>query len=52
MLRKLLEKLYKWLEKYLYDEETRDELEHKCWKLESIVEELQDKYDDNTIYIY
>lgn len=51
-MRKLLEKLFKKLEKYLYEDTTRNELEKKCWRLEGIVKELQDKYDDDTSYIY
>ncbi len=43
---------YRWLENYLYDDETRDDLERKCNRLESIVKELQDKYDDDTYYLY
>ena len=28
------------------------ELEDKCYRLENIVEELQEKYQDETIYTY
>ncbi len=52
MLRKLLEKIYKHLERYLYDDMSYSELEDKCYRLENIVEELQEKYQDETIYTY
>lgn len=42
-MRKLLEKIYKWLEKYLYDDMTYEELESKCYRLENRVEELENE---------
>lgn len=47
MLRKLLEKLYKRLERYLYDDMTYEELENKCYRLENRIEELEEKYEDS-----
>ena len=50
MIRKLLEKLYKRLERYLYDDLNYQELEDKYYRAKRIIEDLQDKYNDNTYY--
>lgn len=52
MFYKAFEWLFKKLEHYLYDDLTHDELEKKCNRLELIVEELQEKYEDETYYSY
>lgn len=43
-MRSFLEKIYKWLERYLYDDMTYEELERKCYKLELRLEELENEY--------
>ena len=40
-IRNILEKIYKRLERYLYDDMTYEELESKCYRLESRLEELE-----------
>ena len=39
-----------WLEMKLYDDKPRSELEKENAYLRSIIEELQDKYNDETYY--
>lgn len=41
-MRSFLEKIYKWLERYLYDD-TYEELENKYYKLKCKAEELEDE---------
>jgi hypothetical protein len=41
ILRNILEKIYKWLERYLYDDMTYEELESKCYKLQCRLEEFE-----------
>ena len=51
-MKNLIYKFAEWLFKRLYDEPTYEELESKCGRLEYIVEELQEKYGDETCYKY
>lgn len=52
MIYKMFEWVFKKMEHYLYDDLTHEELEKKCYRLEAIVEELQEKYNDETYYSY